>query len=169
MKKSGNLVVALLAIIVVVVGVYFIFHKSKTTTNNTKTSPPKSSVAAVNNAVVLTKTNSKVGQYLTDQNGNTLYTYAADTTNTSRCVSTCLSVWPAYQDKGPTTGLPSSISVFERPDNNEVQYAYNGKPLYYFSEDKKGQINGNNVDDFHVAVPAATSTTTLAPAAPYGN
>jgi predicted lipoprotein with Yx(FWY)xxD motif len=157
MNKGTQALVGLIVLIVVVIGGYAIFHKSsKTTSYNAPaaTSSTSSNVAAaVNNAVLTTKSNSSVSSYLADPNGNTLYTYGADSSGASNCTGTCISTWPAYQDTGATTGLPTNVSTIKRSDNGETQYTYKGKPLYTFSSDSKGQVTGDGVNNFSVAKP----------------
>ncbi len=162
-KKSGFWVIGILVILILIVGGYFIFHKStpattttatssSTTSLSTKTSA-KSTATPINNAVVITKTNSSIGEYLADPSGRTLYTYGGDENGKSNCTGSCLVSWPAYTDSGATTNLPSGISTIKRSDNDQIQYTYNGMPLYFFVNDTNGQVTGNNVGDFHVAVP----------------
>jgi predicted lipoprotein with Yx(FWY)xxD motif len=157
MNKGTQALVGLIVLIVVVIGGYAIFHKSsKTTSYNAPaaTSSTSSNVAAaVNNAVLTTKSNSSVSSYLADLGGNTLYTYGADSSGASNCTGTCISTWPAYQDTGATTGLPTNVSTIKRSDNGETQYTYKGKPLYTFSSDSKGQVTGDGINNFSVAKP----------------
>jgi predicted lipoprotein with Yx(FWY)xxD motif len=157
MNKGTQALVGLIVLIVVVIGGYAIFHKSsKTTSYNAPAANTKSSTgqaAAVNNAILTTKISSSVGSYLADPNGNTLYTYGADSSGTSNCTGSCLSTWPAYKDTGATTGLPTNVSTIKRSDNSETQYTYKGKPLYTFSSDSKGQVSGDGVNNFSVAKP----------------
>lgn len=152
--QKRNIWISIVILVIVVVGGYAIFHKSPKTVNVTTTSSSVSksqtSAAAVNNAVLTTKTNSSIGSYLADPAGSTLYT---DGTATSNCTSSCLSAWPAYQDKGATTGLPTNVGTVTRSDNGEVQYTFKGMPLYYFSSDSQGQVTGNGVSGFYVAKP----------------
>src|SRR4051812_7025504 len=122
MKRT---LIGVLIVILVAVGAYAIFHKS----DNNKTAAPtssstQSSTPAVNNAVVVTKTKSGIGQYLADPPGNTLYTYNADPSGVSNCTGSCLANWPAYHDKGSTTGLPADIGTIKRTDNGQTQYTY---------------------------------------------
>jgi predicted lipoprotein with Yx(FWY)xxD motif len=143
---------------VVVAGGYAIFHKSPKATPTSTSSASSSSKPAVNNAVLTTKTDSKLGQYLADASGNALYTYNADTTGVSNCTGACLTAWPAYVDTGSTTNLPTGVSTIKRSDNGQTQYTYNGKPLYYFASDSQGQVTGNGVENFSVATPAAAAS-----------
>lgn len=161
MRKSSSYIIGLIIVVIIVVGAYAIFHKSSKSTSTTtsyssSTQPattPKTTTAAVNNAVVLTKSNGSVGQYLTDPSGDTLYTFGEDKSGVSNCTGSCLTNWPAYQDKGATTGLPANIGTIKRSDNGEVQYTYKGLPLYTFVNDSPGQVTGNGVAGFQVAKP----------------
>lgn len=160
MKKSNSVIAAVIVIIILIGGGYALFHKSSkaTTGSSGKTS---TSAPAVNNAVLMTRTNSSVGQYLTDPSGKALYTYGADSSGVSNCTGSCLSTWPAYVDKGSTMGLPAGVSTITRSDNGQIQYTYLGLPLYYFASDSQGQVTGNGVTNFQVAKPsAATSSQT---------
>jgi predicted lipoprotein with Yx(FWY)xxD motif len=140
----------LIAVILIVIGLvgYFAFHKSPKPATSSSTQ-----AVAVNNAVLITKSDSSFGQYLADPGSKTLYTYGPDTAGVSNCTGGCLTSWPAYQDTGPTTGLPANIGTIKRSDNGEIQYTYKGMPLYYFANDSVGQVSGNGVSGFTVAKP----------------
>jgi predicted lipoprotein with Yx(FWY)xxD motif len=159
MKKNSAMLLGLIVVIILGVGGFLIFHKStKTPTTNTTSSTKTSTStpnqpAAVNNAVLKTKTGSSVGQYLTDPNGDALYTYGGDSTGTSNVTGSLLASWPAYQDTGSTTGLPTNVGTFKRTDNAETQFTYKGMPLYTFTSDSPGQVTGNGVSNFSVAKP----------------
>jgi predicted lipoprotein with Yx(FWY)xxD motif len=158
MKKS-MVVGIVIAVIVVVGGAYALFHKSSKPASSTAANSSQSGNApAVNNTVLITKTDSTVGQYLADPSGQALYTYGADSSGVSNCTGSCLAQWPAYQDKGATTGLPAGVSTITRTDNGQIQYTYNGMPLYSFVSDKPGQVTGEGVQNFSVAKPAASSS-----------
>ena len=159
MKKSSSVAIAILILVVIAGGVFAIFHKSNKSASSKSTASNSSSQApAVNNAVLATKSSSSLGQYLTEPNGQALYTYGGDTSGVSNCAGSCLSSWPAYQDMGSASGLPSGVSTIKRTDNGEIQYTYNGMPLYTFAGDSNGQVTGNGVSNFTVAKPAATSS-----------
>ncbi|HEY5442534.1 MAG TPA: hypothetical protein VIJ68_03280 [Candidatus Saccharimonadales bacterium] len=164
MKKSSSIIIGIIVIIVLVGGGFALFHKSSKTTPASTTNTTSSKAAAVNDAVLITKTDSKLGQYLATPGGQALYTYGADSANTSNCTGSCLANWPAYQDKGSTSNLPSGIATIKRSDNSETQYTYMGMPLYTFVSDSSAQVTGNGVDNFKVAVPSSSSSsTTTAP------
>lgn len=156
MKK---LTIAIIAIIIIAGGAYVIFHKSsQPASNNSSQTASQSNAPAVNNAVLITKTDSKLGQYLADPSGKALYTYNADTKGVSNCTDSCLAAWPAYVDKGSTANLPTGVSTIKRTDNGQVQYTYNGLPLYFFVSDGTNQVTGNGVQNFSIAKPSASSS-----------
>src|SRR6266702_4186027 len=158
MKKA---IIAVVTAVVIIGGGYLIFHTpSKTTPITTNTT---SSAPAVNNAALLTKTDPSLGQYLADPSGKTLYTYGADSSGVSNCSGSCLVDWPAYVDKDSTTNLPAGMGTIKRADDGEIQYTYNGMPLYYFVSDGQGQVTGDGVDNFKVAKPSATNQSAPAP------
>jgi predicted lipoprotein with Yx(FWY)xxD motif len=163
MKKA---IIAIIALIIIAGGAYAIFHESsgpaandgsKSAGSNRPAQTAKTSgqddTAAVNNAVLTTKTNPSLGQYLTDPDSKALYTYNADTKGVSNCTGSCLSAWPAYVDEGSTTGLPAGVDTIKRTDNGQIQYTYKGLPLYYFVSDSPGQVTGDGVENFSVAKP----------------
>ena len=82
-------------------------------------------------------------------NGMTLYVFDKDANGKSMCNGKCAENWPPLMAKGDATG---DFSVITRDDGSK-QYAYKGKPLYYWVKDQKpGDKTGegfNNV--WHVA------------------
>ena len=157
MKKA---IIAIIIIIIIIVGGgYALFHKSK----KSSTSPSSSSTTAstnapaINNSVLTTKTDPSLGQYLADPSGKPLYTYNKDTSGVSNCTGSCLTEWPAYVATS-TSNLPAGVSTIKRSDNGQMQYTFNGMPLYYFVNDSAGKVTGNNVEDFVIAKPVAASS-----------
>jgi predicted lipoprotein with Yx(FWY)xxD motif len=157
MKKSS--LVAIVIIVLVIGSVFAIFHMSnKPMTSSSTASNASSQAPAVDNAVLVTKTSAGLGQYLVEPNGQPLYTYNGDSSGVSNCTGTCLVSWPAYQDKGSTSNLPAGVGTIKRTDNGEIQYTYNGMPLYTFVSDTNGKVTGNGVSGFLIVKPASTST-----------
>ena len=158
MGRKNNIVLIVLGVLIVavVVGVLVGRHKdtnSSSSSTTSSTSTTTKSTATVTNAVVITKTDSSLGNYLAEPSGAPLYTFDSDTSGVSNCTGACLTSWPAYQDMGATTGLPTNISTLKRPDNGQVQFTYKGLPLYTFVNDTPGNPTGNNVSGFQVAKP----------------
>ena len=93
------------------------------------------------------------GTYLTGAGGMTLYTFTKDSANTSACAGDCAGNWPpltAAAGVTPTaaSGATGALTTFARADGS-LQVAYDGKPLYYFANDKAaGDTNGQGIGGF---------------------
>jgi predicted lipoprotein with Yx(FWY)xxD motif len=145
---------AIVIIIIIVVGGWFIYQSmsapmapATTTgtavTDNTQVPAPTDTSATV----YLTGNDAVKGAYMTDLGNKTLYTFDNDKTpGVSSCTGTCAVAWPPYVAPAGTQGaLPTGISLVARADGSQ-QFAYNGKPLYYYAKDTAvGQLNGDGV------------------------
>lgn len=100
-----------------------------------------------------TTAKSSLGGILAGDSGMTLYTFDKDSDGASACYDKCAANWPplAASDGDKAEG---DYSVVARKDGVK-QWAYKGKPLYFFAKDKKaGDVTGENVNDvWHVARP----------------
>jgi predicted lipoprotein with Yx(FWY)xxD motif len=105
-------------------------------------------------ALVKKQTDAKIGEYLTDENGRTLYIYAEDGFLISNCTDACSKKYPPYSfgTKGVDVSrykdqFSSKINLLKRSDD-AIQLAYGDRPLYYYSGDTKpGDINGQAAKD----------------------
>ncbi|MCK9907889.1 hypothetical protein MXD81_02015 [Microbacteriaceae bacterium K1510] len=102
-----------------------------------------------------TKTgDSTKGKVLTDAQGMTLYTFDKDAGGKSACNGPCTTNWPplmASADAKPA----ASYTIVARDDGSK-QWAYKGKPLYTWKNDKKpGDITGDGFLNgaWHIAQP----------------
>jgi predicted lipoprotein with Yx(FWY)xxD motif len=153
MKKNVWIIIIVIVLVIAAIGGYALFHKSSKTTITS--SSPATTTYTTNSSsaeIIQTKTFSGVGQYLVDSSGNTLYTYSKDTNGVSNCSGSCLYSWPIYSPSSSSAALPANVTIITRLDGSK-QYAYKGMPLYTFTSDSSGQVNGNGVSDFNVAKP----------------
>jgi predicted lipoprotein with Yx(FWY)xxD motif len=82
-------------------------------------------------------------------NGMTVYMFTKDTkdSGTSACLDSCATNWPPLSvaaGGAPVagTGVTGKLGTITRPDGT-LQVTYNGKPLYFFANDKApGDANG---------------------------
>jgi predicted lipoprotein with Yx(FWY)xxD motif len=104
---------------------------------------------------------------LTDAAGRTLYVFDKDAAGKSNCNGPCAGLWPplAAPDGAAAKG---EYSVVTRDDGGK-QWAYQGKPLYYFHSDAKaGDALGDGVKGvWHVVRMKAAGAASPAPS--YGN
>jgi predicted lipoprotein with Yx(FWY)xxD motif len=86
---------------------------------------------------------------LVGNNGMTLYVFDKDTGGKSACNGKCSENWPPLVADGSASG---DFSVITR-DDGKKQYAYKGKPLYFWAKDQKpGDKTGDGVNNvWHVA------------------
>jgi predicted lipoprotein with Yx(FWY)xxD motif len=96
--------------------------------------------------------NGKLGRYLVDAKGRTLYLFEKDKNGKSSCSGACVHYWPPAVTSGKTTAgsgvVASKIGSAKRADGKR-QITYAGHPLYRFSGDTSaGQTTGQGLDDF---------------------
>ena len=104
-------------------------------------------------------TSEKIGTFLTDANGMTLYRFDNDSNKPpkSTCNGDCAKTWPPLLIASPGKIFPAGvdpqlIGYVERADGT-CQVTVNGWSVYYFSGDKApGDINGQGVKGTWFAV-----------------
>ena len=102
-------------------------------------------------ATINVGTDPKLGSFLVDGKGMTLYIYVNDTPGTSTCDGQCSYYWPPVLTTGaPVAGTgvdASKFGTFTRSDGS-TQVTYNGLPLYAYSGDTNpGDTTGQNYQD----------------------
>jgi predicted lipoprotein with Yx(FWY)xxD motif len=82
----------------------------------------------------------KLGTFLVNRSGRSLYLFESDTSKKSSCDGRCAKAWPPVltsSKPSATAGLKASrIGTIKRSDGT-TQVTYGGHPLYTFIEDKK--------------------------------
>jgi predicted lipoprotein with Yx(FWY)xxD motif len=94
-------------------------------------------------------TDAKLGKFLADADGRTLYIFTKDTKDTSVCYDKCEAAWPPLlQDGKPTLGdgLDATLLGTTQRKDGSMQVTYAGMPLYYYTPDQKpGDTTGQGV------------------------
>ncbi len=119
-------------------------------------------VYAAGDATVQVKNDPKLGAFLTDSNGRTLYLFKKDTLNNSVCYDNCAKAWPPFTASGDLSlpeGVPGTLGTITRKDGTK-QVTYNGVPLYYYAPDTNpGDVKGQGVGNvWFVMAPQAAAT-----------
>jgi predicted lipoprotein with Yx(FWY)xxD motif len=88
---------------------------------------------------------------LADAEGRTLYTTTAEEGGEIKCVDACTSFWApvaasAAQAEQAAADLETDLAVVERPDG-EQQLTFNGRPLYSFTDEDAGKLEGDGFED----------------------
>jgi predicted lipoprotein with Yx(FWY)xxD motif len=123
---------------------------STAATSTASSSAPATSAPATMQSIGTTK--GKLGKYLVDGKGMTLYLFEGDKMNASNCTGSCLSIWPAYTagSKPPaaTGGVKAGMLGVTSGSGQKI-VTYNGHPLYHYVGDKKpGDTTGQGLDQF---------------------
>ncbi|ANJ59108.1 COG4315 family predicted lipoprotein [Pseudomonas silesiensis] len=90
------------------------------------------------------------GGMMTDHKGMTLYTFDNDAGGKSACTGKCAENWPPLKAT-EADKAEGKWSIIKR-DDGTMQWAFDGKPLYYFVQDKKpGDMTGDKkMDKWHI-------------------
>ena len=95
------------------------------------------------------------GSALTDANGKSLYTFDSDAARPVNMRGECATNWPPVWSP-PMPRLEGGRMEHREPDDGTRMWAYEGKPLYTFTKDKKpGDVIGEGVKGgvWHLAQP----------------
>lgn len=91
---------------------------------------------------------------LATKDGRTLYTFDKDAASKSNCNGACIAAWPAFTVANPAAA-DADFTVIKR-DDGSTQWAFQGKPLYFFAGDAQpGDMNGDKSGGVWHVVPAA--------------
>lgn len=143
--------IVFIIIALVIYGVfYYVFLPRQTVYNiipsSTPTAPAQS-VSPVPTTTLITKNDPVKGNFLADSNGMTLYIFDKDTTGVSNCTGGCLAIWtPFLTSLSAQDALSNNLTIIKRDDGTS-QYAWKGKPLYFYVKDiNPGDILGDGVN-----------------------
>lgn len=82
------------------------------------------------------------GDVLAGENGMTLYTFKNDKDGMSNCNDACAKAWPPLMATA-SDKADGAYTIIKRKDGS-MQWAKDGKPLYYWMKDKKaGDATGD--------------------------
>lgn len=96
------------------------------------------------------KTKPRIGSYLTDARGMTLYYFKKDAPGKSACAGDCIIKWPVFYTKKVVVSrklYKTDFAAITRGDGIK-QTTYKGRPLYYFAKDAAaGDMNGEGINN----------------------
>src|SRR5580693_7507024 len=116
------------------------------TPSSSPSSSGSSSSSAAAGASTLKTTTIGGATVLTNSKGFTLYSFAPDTSTTSKCNGTCAQNWPPVTGPVTAAGVTGTFGTIKRSDGS-VQATFDGHPLYAFVGDATpGQAKGNGLN-----------------------
>jgi predicted lipoprotein with Yx(FWY)xxD motif len=87
---------------------------------------------------------------LFDANGQVVYAFERDRRNRSNCTSAeCVKAWPPVLTREQPTagaGVDARLLGTIRRGDRSLQVTYNGRPLYFYEHETRGEIKCHNVD-----------------------
>src|SRR3954462_2836332 len=95
----------------------------------------------------------KLGRYIVDGEGFTLYLFEKDKGGKSACYGTCAKVWAPLLTTGTTkakSGARASLLGTTRRKDGKLQVTSHKHPLYYYDDDerKPGTAKGQDSKEF---------------------
>jgi predicted lipoprotein with Yx(FWY)xxD motif len=107
---------------------------------------------AAGSAAAVKTRHGKLGTFLVDGHGRTLYLFQKDKTARSTCSGACATDWPPLLTTGKAKGSGGArkalLGTTKRSDGT-TQVTYKGHPLYtYVGDTKAGDTNGQGVSAF---------------------
>jgi predicted lipoprotein with Yx(FWY)xxD motif len=131
---------------------------SASSSGSSTSSPAAAAASTVKTATIAGVT------VLTSSQGFTLYSFAPDTSATSKCNGTCAQNWPPVQGPVTAAGVTGTFGTITRSDGS-VQATFDGHPLYTFAGDTApGQAKGNGLNAAGGLWHEITTSGTAAPA-----
>lgn len=95
-------------------------------------------------ALTLFTIGAQAAEMVTAKDGMTLYIFDKDAGGVSACYDDCAKKWPPYLGKADDK-LTEGWTLLKRKDDT-MQWAYDGKPVYFFAGDKaKGDAAGDGM------------------------
>jgi predicted lipoprotein with Yx(FWY)xxD motif len=94
---------------------------------------------------------SQVGEALFDGDQRAIYYFDKETSERSECYGACAEAWPPVLTDGEPvadSGADAKLLGTSERNDGSTQVTYDGKPLYYYVDDPKGEILCHNVDEF---------------------
>lgn len=95
---------------------------------------------------------SAYGKMLFAKNGQAIYIFEKERSKRSKCYGGCAKGWPPVLTKGKKKGRPKAIGGVKqrllgttKRRGGARQVTYNGRPLYYYYDERPGQVFCHNV------------------------
>lgn len=117
-----------------------------------KTSSPSPTATPGGGAATVATRSGKLGTFLVDGKGKTLYLFEADKSTKSTCNGACAAAWPPLKTSGKPkagSGAKANLLGSSTRSDGSTQVTYNGHPVYgYAGDSKAGDTNGQGLNQF---------------------
>lgn len=150
-------IVVLIAIVGIVGVGYFVFQSNSDNNNSTanqetavqqpteKTEVKKEEVAK---GTVIKTADSQFGSILFDGEGQAIYIWEVEKSDKAECYGDCAVAWPPVLTNGAPVAsgdVKSDLLGTTKRTDGTTQVTYNGHPLYYYADEKPGEVKCHNI------------------------
>jgi predicted lipoprotein with Yx(FWY)xxD motif len=97
----------------------------------------------------ITIRDSEFGQMLFDSRRQAIYVFENDRRQRTVCYGECAAAWPPVLTEGEPVagrGVDADLLNTIRRRNGARQLTYAGRPLYYYANEKRGEVRCHNVN-----------------------
>ena len=156
-KKLRRSVLLIVLAVIFLGAVYLVLQSDgkadeATVTNQTDVMQPKKMVEdkkeTAATGTVVTTGNSQYGSMLFDSLGQAIYIWELEDSSTPECYGACAAAWPPVLTDGQPVASGdvqgSMLGTTKRTDGT-TQVTYNGHPLYFYANEKPGEVECHNV------------------------
>ncbi len=101
--------------------------------------------------VTIATADSQFGQVLFDGDDRAIYFFDKERSGRSECYGGCATAWPPVVTDGKpqaAAGAQTKLLGTVERDDGSTQVTYDGRPLYYYVDDPRGQLLCHGVEEF---------------------
>ena len=120
--------------------------EQQATTGTAEQAPPKKDGAAKGTEVIAA--GSEFGEMLYGADKQAIYIFQNDPKGKSVCYGECATAWPPVYTEGKPVagdGVKQELLGTTKRRDGKLQVTYNGKPLYFYVNEKPGEVRCHNV------------------------
>ncbi|MEX2196601.1 MAG: hypothetical protein WD844_15070 [Thermoleophilaceae bacterium] len=115
------------------------------------TAPAEEDDAAEREGTTIKLDDSQFGQVIFDEDGQAIYLFDKETSDTSECYDDCAAEWPPVLTEGEpqaADGVDASLLGTTERDDGTTQVTYNDHPLYFYAHEGRDEVRCHNVPGF---------------------
>jgi predicted lipoprotein with Yx(FWY)xxD motif len=94
---------------------------------------------------------SQYGKVLFSKSNRAIYYFDKESSRTPKCYGSCAKAWPPVLTSGkPQVGgaVKSALLGTTQRENGKKQVTYDGRPLYFYVTDPRGEVECHNIEEF---------------------
>ncbi len=150
-------IIGTLLIASIIATAFFVFTSNNKSTNSVSTSqtsasqPEESSTPAQpssSTGTTIKTGNSEYGPMLFDSRGQAIYIFELEESSKAECYGSCAKSWPPVLTDGDPVAsgnVDAKLLGTTKRTDGTTQVTYNGHPLYFYANEKPGEVECHNI------------------------